>query len=143
MIQTSNGGYLFGGTITNTSEPSWIQDLAFVKFTDESDMFLTDESSNSSVSPLQSFSILCANSLFRNKSTIRFVLPRQCNVNIVVYNILGQRVRTLVNGEREPGAYEIFWDGTDNRGVNVSNGSYFLRFQAGEYQTTKSMTVIR
>ncbi|MBN1186147.1 MAG: hypothetical protein JXB49_27960 [Bacteroidales bacterium] len=95
------------------------------------------------LSEIQSCKVFFSNTLFQDHSTIRFILPKQSHVKIMVYNILGQRVRTLADDERQPGAYEIIWDGRDNHGTQVSSGSYFLRFEAGEFKTTKSLTVIR
>ncbi len=141
LFKTSDGGFITGGYICNNHQSPWLKKIAICKLGyNEPDI---EYSKHFDSNITTNFSIVCVSSLFRDKSTIRFVLPRQCNVNIDVYNILGQRVRTLVNEEREPGAYEIFWDGTDNRGVSVSSGSYFLRFQAGDFLTTKSLTVIR
>jgi flagellar hook assembly protein FlgD len=60
-------------------------------------------------------------------------------VELVIYNILGQKVRTLVNKPLEPGEHKVTWNGTDNSGRPVASGIYFYRMKAGNYSETKKM----
>jgi hypothetical protein len=60
-----------------------------------------------------------------------------------IYNVLGQEVRTLVDGQHGPGAYTATWDGRDNRGLEVSSGVYLYRLQAGDYTNVKRMILLR
>ena len=60
-----------------------------------------------------------------------------------IYNILGQEVRTLVDGGKEPGYYTVTWDGRDERGDDVSSGIYFYRLKAGEFVATKKMMMLK
>jgi oligosaccharide 4-alpha-D-glucosyltransferase len=60
-----------------------------------------------------------------------------------IYNVLGQEVKTLVNGVQGPGTYTVQWDGTDALGNEVSSGVYFYTFQAGEYKDVKKMLLLR
>lgn len=53
------------------------------------------------------------------------------HTKIVVYNALGQQVKELVNTQQGAREYNIFWDGTDDKGRSVANGVYFIRFRAG------------
>ncbi len=64
-------------------------------------------------------------------------------VTLRIFNILGQEVRTLVDGVQDPGAYTTLWDGLDNRGREVPSGSYFYRLESGEYGITQSMVLLR
>ncbi|NOZ04412.1 MAG: T9SS type A sorting domain-containing protein [FCB group bacterium] len=66
--------------------------------------------------------------------------PRQ-KVNISVYNILGQHMRTLVNDYKEIGRYTVRWAGKDDNGVNIASGIYFIRLTTnqGKIQTRKVM----
>lgn len=65
------------------------------------------------------------------------------HTTLTIYNILGQRVRTLVNENKSPGRYEILWDGKDDKGKEVSSGVYFYQFKAGEFKETKRMVLLR
>lgn len=60
-----------------------------------------------------------------------------------IYNILGQKVRTLVDDERKPGRYRVVWDGKDDSDNNVSSGIYFYVLETGESKETRKMVLIR
>jgi hypothetical protein len=68
---------------------------------------------------------------------------RPIRTTLKVYNILGQLVRTLVDEEKPSGNYQIIWDGKDQKGNEASSGIYFYRLEAGDYQETKKMSLIR
>ena len=65
------------------------------------------------------------------------------NVEIVIYNILGKKVKTLVNGHRNSGYYRILWDGKDANNQSGSDGIYFYRLIADNYKVEKKMILIR
>jgi len=65
------------------------------------------------------------------------------NVEINVYNVRGQRVRTLVNELREHGEYSVVWDGRDNLGRSVSSGVYFYQMRAGDFTQTRRMVLMK
>ena len=56
-----------------------------------------------------------------------------CVVKLEVYNILFQLVSTLVDEEKVPDEYKVFWNGKDMRGEDVSSGVYFYRMRVGEF----------
>jgi hypothetical protein len=60
-----------------------------------------------------------------------------------IYNIMGQRVRILVDEMMDPGSYEVVWDGRDSRGREVSSGVYFCRLQAGGSTDCKMMLLLK
>ncbi|UCG52058.1 MAG: S8 family serine peptidase [Candidatus Latescibacterota bacterium] len=64
-------------------------------------------------------------------------------VDLKVYNVKGQLVRTVFEGTRPAGFYTFEWDGTNNHGVPVSSGIYFARFQAGKTVLTKKMVLLK
>nr|MBN2278701.1 T9SS type A sorting domain-containing protein [candidate division Zixibacteria bacterium] len=80
---------------------------------------------------------------FNPQTNIEYSLPTRSQVNIDIYNILGQKVRTLVDKSQPAGEYRIIWDSNDDSGIKVSTGIYFYRFQAGEYVETKKMLLIK
>jgi hypothetical protein len=65
------------------------------------------------------------------------------HVTLKIYNILGQKVRTLVDEPKGAGTYKVSWDGKDDKGKDVASGIYFYQLTAGDHKETKKMTLIR
>jgi len=86
---------------------------------------------------------------FNPTTTIRFEIgigggPQQSvQTSLRVYNILGQRVKTLVDEPKSPGIYYQTWDGKDEQGDKVSSGVYFYQLRAGGYNQTKKMVLLK
>jgi hypothetical protein len=78
---------------------------------------------------------------FNPGTDISFQLPAstQQRVSLVVYNLLGQKIITLVDKQLDAGTHHIFWDGRDERGLNVVSGAYLYRLQMGEQILTRKM----
>ena len=68
---------------------------------------------------------------FNPQTTIRFDLPAPSEVTLVIYDMQGRVVRTLVNGRKPIGIHNVTWDGTNNAGFSVSSGLYLYRINAG------------
>jgi M6 family metalloprotease-like protein len=83
------------------------------------------------------------NPMFRGATKIAFGLKNPGKVSLVVYNVLGEQVKTLANDTRKAGFYTVHWDGTDDGGRQVSNGIYFYKLISGEFQSTKKLTVLK
>jgi hypothetical protein len=64
-------------------------------------------------------------------------------VQIHIYNIRGQRVRTLVDGVFAVGEYSVVWNGTDDIGKNVGSGVYFYKLSASGFQSVKRMVLLK
>jgi hypothetical protein len=80
---------------------------------------------------------------FNPATTIAFELPQSADVDVAVYNLVGQRLRTLVRENKAPGRYQVVWDGKDDSGRDVSSGVYFYRYHAGEFWASRRMLLIR
>jgi hypothetical protein len=80
---------------------------------------------------------------FNPATEIKFDIPKESHVKIVIYDITGKEVKTLVDEVVKPGAYRILWDGTDNSGNKVTSGIYFYRMIAGSYVSVKKMVLIK
>jgi len=80
---------------------------------------------------------------FNPVTTLRYDLPEQANVNIIIYDMLGRQVRTLLNQTQDAGFKSVIWDATNNQGVPVSAGVYLYKIQAGEYISTKKMVLLK
>ncbi len=75
---------------------------------------------------------------FNPVTNINFSLSDACNVSLEIYNIMGQKVETLINDLREAGEYSIEWDGS-----SYASGVYFYRLRAGEFTETRKMTLLK
>jgi len=80
---------------------------------------------------------------FNPTTKIDYGLPEASNVRLIIYDILGREVTTLVNGVQEPGYKSITWNGTNAFGKNVGAGMYFYLIQAGEFRQTKKMVLLK
>jgi hypothetical protein len=73
----------------------------------------------------------------------QFMVHRPINTTLDIYNILGQKVRTLVDEAKLPGEYEVRWYGKDEKGNFVASGIYFYRIKAGDFHESKKLILIR
>lgn len=80
---------------------------------------------------------------FNPSTVISFELPRSVNVKIDIFNILGQKVRTLASSVMKSGIHEIKWDGRDDRGIDAAGGIYIYKITAEDYTNSKKMLLIR
>jgi len=80
---------------------------------------------------------------FNPETRIEFGLPRSAHVKLEILNLLGQRVRVLVDASRSAGWHSVWWDGRDETGRVASSGVYFYRMQADEFNVTRKMILLR
>jgi hypothetical protein len=80
---------------------------------------------------------------FSRSAAIAFDLAQAGRVELEIYSVDGRRVRTLAGGPREPGAYNVVWDGRDEDGRSVPAGLYYVRFAAGSSRFTRQVVVLR
>jgi len=80
---------------------------------------------------------------FNPVTTLRYNLPENGHVNITVYDMLGRKVRTILNQQQDPGYKSLIWDATNDYGKPVSAGIYLYQIQAGEYISTKKMVLLK
>ena len=80
---------------------------------------------------------------FNPSTMIEFALPRRVAVKMTVYNVLGQEVRTLVDGPLSAGQHKVAWDGVDSHGTGVAGGVYFYRLVADDFSETRKMVLLR
>jgi hypothetical protein len=78
-----------------------------------------------------------------NSTEIAFQLPSETRVSLRVYDMAGREVRTLVNENLDAGFYSQNWNGLDANGRSVANGVYFYRMDAGSFNATKKLVVLR
>ena len=80
---------------------------------------------------------------FNPETSIRYQLAKAGQVDLVIYNMLGQKVRTLINGVKNLGNHVQVWDGRNDRGQVVPTGIYFYRVHSGTFTEVKKMLVVR
>ncbi len=80
---------------------------------------------------------------FNPSTAIRYSLPRAATVSLVIYNGLGQKVKTLVAKKQAAGSYTVNWSGTDDLGVRVPSGIYFYKLKAGNHTFVRKMLLMK
>ena len=80
---------------------------------------------------------------FNSGTVIRSALSQSQQVELTVYNLAGQKVATLIEGLRQPGAYTVRWDGRDARERRSVSGIYLYRLQADMHTETRKLLMLR
>jgi len=82
---------------------------------------------------------------FNPSTSIKYSVPagHSIPIRLMVYDVRGRLIRTLVNEEKHPGLYSVYWDGRDERGREVGSGTYLYRIATGNFTSTKKMVVLR
>jgi hypothetical protein len=80
---------------------------------------------------------------FNPTTEIAFDLPVRTHVTLIVYNVLGRRVTTLVNEPLSAGHYVADWDGRSSGGIQVASGIYFYRLHTESFIQTKKMILLK
>ena len=79
-----------------------------------------------------------------NPATIfRYDLPKNTNVKLTIYDLMGKIVKNLVSDQQNPGYKLIQWNSTNNKGQPISAGMYFYTIQAGEFRQTRKMVLLK
>ncbi|MCK4307320.1 T9SS type A sorting domain-containing protein [candidate division WOR-3 bacterium] len=78
-----------------------------------------------------------------SETHIEYALPKTARVTLMIYDLTGRLVKTLVNEEIETGYHTVSWDGRDNSGKKVASGIYFYRMETDKFKATKKLTIIR
>jgi len=78
---------------------------------------------------------------FNSTTYIEYQLPGQLTVRLMIFNVLGQKVRTLVDAVQPPGTFRLQWNGESDRGEAVANGIYIYRLQANS--TTRNFVLVK
>jgi hypothetical protein len=80
---------------------------------------------------------------FNPSTTIRFSIPQESKVKLVVYDMTGAVVKTVLNDALSAGNKEVTWDGTNSNGAKVATGMYIYRLEAGSFTATKKMLLLK
>ena len=80
---------------------------------------------------------------FNPRTEIQFDLPENGIVEVAIYNLMGQKINTLISGEMEPGFHTIDWNGKDMNGHSVASGMYFYSFSSKGFKSTRKMLLLK
>lgn len=80
---------------------------------------------------------------FNNSTTIQYEIPQKVNAEIIIFNVLGQKVKSLINKVHDPGYYKIEWDGKNNLGRIVSSGVYFIVLKTQRKAQIRKMLLLK
>lgn len=80
---------------------------------------------------------------FNPTTNISYKIARGGHVSLVIYDVLGREIKTLVNKEMAPGEYHLTWDGTDNFGKSVGSGIYFYQLRTGDFTKVQKVTLMK
>ncbi|MCW8811038.1 MAG: T9SS type A sorting domain-containing protein, partial [Ignavibacteriaceae bacterium] len=75
---------------------------------------------------------------FNPSTKIKYSVPQSSQVQIKIFDVLGNEIETLVNEEKRAGTYEINWNA-----INLPSGVYFYQLRAGEFVSTKKMILLK
>ncbi|MFB6232074.1 MAG: T9SS type A sorting domain-containing protein [Salinibacter sp.] len=80
---------------------------------------------------------------FSGQTTVKFALPEQTRVTVSVYDMMGRKVATLVDGSRRAGTHRVSWSGQSDDGQALASGVYLLRMRADGQSKTRRVTIVR
>jgi hypothetical protein len=80
---------------------------------------------------------------FNPSTTIQYYLPKREKVILEIFNLLGERVRVLADGEQTAGEHTVTWGGKDKSGENLPSGIYFYRLKGRDFSETKKMLLLK
>jgi hypothetical protein len=80
---------------------------------------------------------------FNPNTTIEYLVPDKCHIEIKVCDLLGREIRSLSSGQMSPGSYQVTWNGLDDTGSTASSGVYFYTLTAEGFSETRKLLLIR
>jgi hypothetical protein len=80
---------------------------------------------------------------FNPETTIQYSLAKAGKVTLTIYNVMGQKVRTLVDESKPAGVYTLTWNGRNDRNIPVSTGVYFYKINAGDFNQIKKLLFLK
>ncbi|MBU2584882.1 MAG: T9SS type A sorting domain-containing protein, partial [Bacteroidetes bacterium] len=80
---------------------------------------------------------------FNNQTNIKFQVSNESNVKLEIFNVIGQKIITLVDENKLPGYYSLKWNGKNEGGETVNSGIYFIHFSAANFSEIKKMALFK
>jgi hypothetical protein len=85
----------------------------------------------------------CYPNPFNPETTVDYKTAEDGNVSVIVYNLMGKQIRTLVTGSKPAGYYKAQWNGRDDRGEAVPTGIYFIRMQSADFSKVRKVMMMK
>jgi flagellar hook assembly protein FlgD len=80
---------------------------------------------------------------FNQTTKIEFTLAKSGFISLIIYDLLGRRVRTLLSEQLSSGYKSVLWDGKDDMGEDVASGIYFYQLRVGTFSETKKLVLLK
>jgi len=131
--------------IENSSWDKWataFEQYSFIKVTLVSSTDVKDQTAKHNVPDQFSLEQNYPNP-FNSNTTISFNLPKLTQTRLIIYNLVGQKVKILVDKKQRAGRYTIQWDGKDNNGQDCPSGIYLLMLKIDNYEDNKKLILLR
>ena len=80
---------------------------------------------------------------FNPSTVVSYSLPTNSFVSLIIYDLLGREVKTLINNEQNSGTYQVQWNGENNYGSKVSSGTYIYTIRTGSYYEARKMVLLK
>ncbi|HWA06684.1 MAG TPA: FlgD immunoglobulin-like domain containing protein, partial [Ignavibacteria bacterium] len=139
LIDDSN--HIFVSFESEQSDSTSILDIVTIKYSHSNDDRLLKSKTNtipSKYSLAQNFP-----NPFNPSTLINYSIRENGSVKLEVYNVLGEKIKTLINEYQNSGHKSVVWDGTNDNGYKVASGLYIYKFVAGNYTNIKKMILIK
>ena len=80
---------------------------------------------------------------FNNQTNLDYKVPSENYISIIIYDLMGRKVKTLMDRIQSKGDYAVEWNGLSERGETVSSGIYFLQFESGGFLKNNKLILIK
>ena len=122
---------------------TYIQGSAPVQPPCDNEFYIANDSRSEDIITPPIFNINNAPNPFNPDTYINFNMTVEGHLNVSIYNVRGQKVKTLIDRYQEPKVISERWDGTNDTGETVSSGIYYYTIKAGDYQKTRKMVLMK
>ena len=78
-----------------------------------------------------------------SKAEISFMLTKSSNVKLIVYNLLGQKIKTIANHTLPAGHHSLTWNGKNEKGESAASGVYLFKIETEKFAVTRKMTLVK
>ncbi len=139
-FRVEQGGYFYGATNPRYGEEPVLSSMKGTAIPKA--IKIPEESTKDSIPKVFS----CAQNYpnpFATSTTIKYGLPRDSKVNLCIFNLIGQKVKTLVDAEQSAGYKSVTWDGLTSTGKEAPKGVYFYTFEASDFKKHHKMILVK
>jgi hypothetical protein len=139
------GNFLLDGKLSGSTDWAVVSVKIKPKTSAEPEARHSEDSDSLASGPQSSGAQLLPNypNPFNAQTSINYILPEEAKVRLFIYNIHGQRIRTLVDNVQAPGRYSLHWNGQDDFNRDAGSGVYIIRLEAGTQKLTRRVILVK